>query len=73
MRMTIASGHSFEDYAQEQRLRQRARRKGLKVQKSRRQFGPDNYGQFKLIDAWTNACVIGPRFDATLDDLEAAL
>jgi hypothetical protein len=33
----------------------------------------DNFGEYMLIDAARNLIVLGQRFDATLDDIEAFL
>jgi hypothetical protein len=58
----------------EARVRSLARRRGYRVHKSRRwKHVPnlDNYGDYMLCDAGTNFVVLGSRFDATLDDIEA--
>jgi hypothetical protein len=50
----------------ESALRARAKRNGYLLRKSRRDIGLDNFGQFMLIEAETNAVALGSRFDADL-------
>ncbi len=66
---------SVED-ARENRVRSRAARHGYRVRKSRQwKHVPnlDNFGDYMLADAETGIVVIGPRFDASLDEIEAFL
>ena len=67
---------STNQSAQESRVRRRARREGYIVHKSRAwKHVPncDNHGEFMLVDAERNYAVLGVRYDATLDDIEAFL
>jgi hypothetical protein len=60
----------------ETRVRSLARRRGYRVCKSREwKHVPniDNYGRYMLCDGYTNSVVLGVRFDATLDEIEAFL
>ncbi len=57
----------------ENNVRRLARRMGYVVRKSRRAIGPDNAGAFMLIDANRNAVVLGPRYDATLEEIASWL
>jgi hypothetical protein len=59
---------------QEARIRRRARRHGYVVRKSReRKYVPhsNNFGDYMLIQADRNVVVLGERFNATLEDIEA--
>lgn len=62
------------DYSRrESRLRARARRMGLKVQKQR---GGDGYAPYRIIDPFTNFVVAGGSYNGyglALDDVEAGL
>lgn len=50
----------------EQKARRAAKRVGLYAKKSRWRVGTiDNYGEFMLIDPYTNFAVDGFRFDMT--------
>jgi hypothetical protein len=56
----------------ESRLRRLAKSNGCFIRKSRtRNPHIDDYGNFMVIDAAGNYALLGPRFDATLDDIEA--
>lgn len=59
----------------ESRVRAKAQRAGYAVRKSRQRKVPnlDNFGQFMLIDIDHNGAVLGSRFDASIDDIEAFL
>lgn len=59
---------------QESRVRRRARREGFMVRKSRAWPNYlDNHGEFMLVDPSYNIPVLGYRYDASLDDIEAFL
>jgi hypothetical protein len=61
---------------EESRVRSLARRRGYVVRKSRQwKHVPnlDNFGDYMLCDARTNFVVLGSRFDATLEDIDAYL
>lgn len=49
-------------------LRSRARRNGLRLSKSRRSIGLDNFGGLMLIDNRSNTVVAGSRYDLDLKD-----
>jgi len=60
----------------ESTFRSRARRRGYYVEKSRQwKHVPhlDNFGRYMLIDANSNFVVLGARYDATLEDIDAFL
>jgi hypothetical protein len=60
--------------SQEARIRRLARRNGCIVRKSRgRKHVPHvtDFGDYMLIEARRNFVVLGERFDATLNDIEA--
>jgi len=59
--------------AQEQRLRRKGKRLGLRVEKSRAMISSDNYGGFRIVDPDRNAVLHGEKFDLTLDDVDKAL
>jgi hypothetical protein len=66
----------MEEQLNEASVRSLARRRGYRVHKSRQwKHVPnlDNFGDYMLCDARTNFAVLGSRFDATLDDIEAYL
>jgi hypothetical protein len=53
-------------------IRNQARRRGFAVRKSRDwKHVPHgyNFGEYMLVDASTNFCVLGDKYDATLDDI----
>jgi hypothetical protein len=55
---------TLADSAHESRARRAAARVGLKAIKSRwRRDSIDNYGEFMLIDPYTNTVISGSRFD----------
>lgn len=62
---------------QESRVRRLADREGYWVVKSRRSLGPDNHGDYMLIDVCSSIArghsVLGFRYDASLDEIEAWL
>jgi hypothetical protein len=55
---------------QESRVRSLATRRGHRVLKSRQQIHLDNCGEYMLLRNDDNICVLGNRYDATLDDIE---
>lgn len=55
--------------AQEQRLRRRAHKYGLRLSKSRARISLDNFGEYMIVDEKTNFVVAGRRYDYTLDDV----
>ena len=56
------------------RVRRKATREGYGIHKSRRYVdGWDNQGEYMLVDASQNFCILGPRYDATLDEIETWL
>ena len=63
--------HIDNPKAVEARVRRKAARDGYGVRKSRRYVdGWDNQGEYMLINASQNYCVLGPRYDATLGEIE---
>jgi len=64
------------DSRQEARVRSHARRLGYSMRRSRQRTNVpnlDNHGEYMLVDADRNCIVLGQRFDATLDEVEAFL
>ena len=62
--------------SQESRICSKAARAGYRVCKSRQwKHVPhlDNFGEYMLVDAANNLVVLGQRYDASLDDIEAYL
>jgi hypothetical protein len=59
--------------SQEDRIRRTARTRGYHVRKSRRSVSADNFGDYMLVDLAHNVVALGPRYDASLDDIEAFL
>lgn len=58
----------------ENRLRRTARRLGLALRKSRvRSIHLDDFGEYMILDATSNAVVAGARSDYTIDDVEEFL
>lgn len=53
----------------ESAIRQRARRRGYLVRKSRRQLSFDNQGKYMVIDANRNCIVLCGHYNATLADV----
>jgi hypothetical protein len=54
----------------ETRLRRLAEKGGLRILKScRKHRRPDNHGLYQLIEARRKIVVLGPRYDATLEDI----
>ena len=54
----------------EQKLRRALAREGYQLCKSRaRNWSIDNQQGYMIVDVSTNACVRGPRFDESLDDI----
>ena len=57
--------------AREARARRAAKRRGLRLHRSRRRLGSiDNPGGFQIVNSYYNFVVAGERFDMTLDDVE---
>jgi len=63
---------SEDDMKNEKRVRARAGRRGYRVSKSRRAQSLDNLGLFMLADD-RNYCVLGDRYDATLEEIDRYL
>jgi hypothetical protein len=57
----------------ESTVRARAKRAGYAVRKSRARHSIDNHGEFMLVNAGSNWIVLGSRYDATLEDIDAFL
>ena len=64
---------SASKLTQEHRVRTLAARHGYRVEVSRQPLHEDNRGQFQLIESDRRVVVLGERFDAALDDIEAYL
>ena len=68
---------SEDERVRENRLRRMARRRGYLLQKSKRRDPlAIDFNGFMLMDAFSNAVVLGARkhaFDASIDDVEAFL
>ena len=64
---------SASELTQENRVRRLAASRGYRVEISRQQLQRDNAGRFQLIESDRNMVVLGERFDASLDDIEAYL
>ena len=62
---------SASTLSQENRVRKLAARHGYRVEISRLPLDKDNRGQFQLIESERSMVVLGERFDASLDDIEA--
>ena len=59
------------DKTKESRLRRHLRKHGVRIVKSRiRNPNIDNYGQYLLVDSYTNTVIDGVKYDMTLDDIE---
>ena len=57
----------------ENRVRKLAARLGYRVELSRLPLHTDNRGKFQLIESARSLVVLGERFDASLDEIEAYL
>jgi hypothetical protein len=57
----------------EHRLRGEAAHFGIRMTKSRVALSLDNHGGYRLLNASRSAVVIGSRFNADLDEVEAFL
>ena len=55
----------------ESRIRRLAARNGYRVVKSRRRESVNNCGEFMLVEAESNAVVLGCRFDASVEEIES--
>ena len=60
-----------EQRRQEARVRALANRRGHHVVKSRAQRSLDQHGEYMLMENSRNIPVLGFKFDATLDEIEA--
>jgi hypothetical protein len=58
------------DKTTEHRVRQKAKRNGFRITKSRAPPNLNNHGLFMLADE-RNHCVLGDRYDATIEEIEA--
>lgn len=56
--------------ASEDAVRRRAASLGYHVVKSREHPHPDNQGLYMLIEKESTTCVLGQRYDATLEDID---
>jgi hypothetical protein len=63
----------MHERTQEHRIRRLARRQGYTVRKSRAGLSGDNLGEYALVNSYYNIVVLGWRFDATLEQIEAFL
>ncbi len=50
-------------------VRRRVQRAGYVMRRSREDMHFNNWGEFMLIDAATNVVVLGPHFDASLEQI----
>lgn len=58
----------------ERRVRHKAKSLGYEVRKSRaRQVSMNDLGEFMLVNSASNACVLGDRFNASLEEMETVL
>ena len=64
---------SQHDSVSESRVRSLAARRGFRVEKSRRAISLNNLGDYRLIELYTNSIVLGERYEATLEEVEAWL
>ena len=69
----MSPSKQIEVDSSESRIRKLATRCGYRVLKSRKAISADNLGDYMLVDARGNFLVIGPRFDASLDEIEQYL
>ena len=51
-------------------IREKLRKQGYIMRKSRAAISYDNMGEYMVIDSKTNSVVIGSRYDATIEDIE---
>lgn len=63
----------MSDRTTEQRVRRLAKRLGYQIHKSRQQEHADNFGEFMLVCIDPNCLVLGDRFNASLEEIEAYL
>ena len=64
---------SASTLTQENRVRKLSASRGYRVAISRQPLQRDNAGRFQLIESDRNMVVLGERFDASLDEIEAYL
>jgi hypothetical protein len=53
----------------ESAIRRALRKAGYSLHKSHKGFSADNLGGFMVVDLYNNACVSGPRYELSLDDV----
>ena len=53
----------------EQKLRRALNKNGYILRKSRKPISINNLGEYMVVDAFTNAVVVGARFEYSLDDI----
>jgi hypothetical protein len=76
MNLSMENQMPKKEESLENRIRGHASRRGYRVKKSRQwKHVPngDNFGDYMLIDTATGFVVLGSRFDASLEDIEAFL
>lgn len=70
----MAESANVEERNREARARRKAKARGWWLKKSRvRTTNIDNWGGYMIIDPYGNFVVRGPRWDMTLDQVEAFL
>jgi len=57
----------------ENAVRRACARAGFQLRKSRRRVSANNFGEYMVINIFTNGVVLGERFDATLEEVEILL
>jgi N-dimethylarginine dimethylaminohydrolase len=67
---TVATMMAAARKSAENKLRRKLSKQGYQLRKSRAAFSGDNFGEYMIVGANTNAVVAGARFDMTLDDVE---
>jgi hypothetical protein len=64
----------MSEKVRENRLRRWAKRLGYRMERSRaRKLHSNDFGEWMLVDAYTNTVVCGGRYDASLDGIEEQL
>ena len=64
---------SADDQQREIRVREQLHARGLDLRKSAGPAPPANAGRYMVFDPLTGGTLLGHRFDADLDDIEAWL
>jgi len=64
---------SADDQQREHRVREQLQARGLDLRRSAGAAPPTNAGQYMVFDPLTGGTLLGHRFDADLDDIEAWL